>query len=517
MSFTKSIVSVTTINIGSALIAVLNSILVARIFGTSREIEIYFATNVLIYVVMKLSQGGEMSEVLLPLYHKFKIKYDKITAQKFVSVILNWYIIAMVVLSILVYVFAPGLVRIIIPGFTYEDHVLGTKMIRVMSPALIIMFSRGQINSLLNAENHFGKPEMISAISRMLSVVIIIIGFKTLGIWVLILSLWVSSITNLILLLCIYSRAGNKYYLQLHIQNIKVIPHIKSILSTLPYIGATQFASIVFNAGLSTLPQGSLAVFNYSLNFFSRLRGIFLRPIATVFFTHFSIEIAADKTSYRALINRALELIQTILFPALIIVMLAGKSGLMFLWYSERFGLNEINLANNILTVLFIMLFLVGLDMIARKIVMSLGYVKICYSLLSISQILYGLYVWYGIKYLGVNGAIIAMALSGFISLFISLSILFIFNRKHLFFYKLSITLKWLTSSSIAFVVLSILNKNFISLVQFHNVRLNYFYHTCIISFSAISITIGIAILLNTGTIRTMAKNIINKVKLAFI
>ena len=139
---------------------------IAHFFGTSREIEIFFATNIIIYVAMKLSQAGEMSEIILPIYHKFKYDVNLETAQRVVSTVLNWYAIALLLLSFIVFMIAPLLIKVIVPGFGETDHILGAQMIRSVSPLLVVMFLSGQIQSLINAEKIFGFPEAIGVASR---------------------------------------------------------------------------------------------------------------------------------------------------------------------------------------------------------------------------------------------------------------------------------------------------------------------------------------------------------------
>ena len=499
------------------LIAVLNTMIIAHFFGTSREIEIFFATNVIIYVVMKLSQAGEMSEIILPIYHKFKYDVNLVTAQRVVSTVLNWYAIALLALSFIVFMIAPWLVKVIVPGFEETDHILGTQMIRALSPLLAVMFLSGQIQTLINAEKNFGVPEAIGVASRIILIITIVVGYNYFSVWIMIISLWVSTLLNFFLLLSYYYWAGNWHYFQLTDQRVSVFPIVKKIWSTLPYVGATQIWAIVFNAGLSTLPGGTLAIFTYSRTLATKLSSVFLRPMSLVFFTHFSEEYSKKRESLNTITSKALEYIPLIIVPSIIIFILAGEYILGFLWYGDKFGLNSIELSSRIVTILLLMLLIEGLYTIARKIVMSLGYVRLTYSLLSISQILTACYAFPAIRYWGVTGAISSIIVNMLLLTMVPFIVLLLREKKYLFFYKFSTSLKWILSGGLTYIVLSILNHNIANLINLQNIRLNFMFNAGITSIMAASITLGFAALFNIIIVKTLLQKIIDRVKLVFV
>ena len=491
--------------------------IIAHFFGTSREIEIFFATNVIIYVVMKLSQAGEMSEIILPIYHKFKYDVNLETGQRVVSTVLNWYAIALIALSFIVFMIAPWLIKVIVPGFGETDHILGTQMIRSVSPLLVIMFLSGQIQSLINAEKIFGLPEAIGLASRIILIITVVLGYNYFSIWIMIISLWVSTLLNFFLLVFYYYRAGNRHYFQLTDQRVSVFPIVKKIWSTLPYVGATQIWAIVFNAGLSTLPGGTLAIFTYSRTLATKLSNVFLRPMSIVFFTYFSEEYSKERESLHSITSKALEYIPLIIVPSIIIFILAGQNILGFLWYGDKFGLDSIELSSRIVTILLLMLLIEGLSIIARKIVMSLGYARLTYSLLSISQILTACYAFPAIKYWGVTGAISSIIVNMLFFAMVPFIILLLREKQYLFFYKFSTLMKWILSGGLSYVVLSILNHNIANLINMQNIRMNFMFNAGITSILATSITLGFAALFNIIIVKNLLQKITNRVKLVFV
>ena len=54
------------INLGLALVGILQTIVIARVFGASREIEIYFAATTFLMLMMKVSSAGQIGDLFEP-------------------------------------------------------------------------------------------------------------------------------------------------------------------------------------------------------------------------------------------------------------------------------------------------------------------------------------------------------------------------------------------------------------------------------------------------------------------
>ena len=387
MNFSKAVFNVSVINIVGTFLALLNTVIVARLFGTNREVEIFFASNIIIRILLKLSQSGEMSEIILPLYHQYGREKGKVFSQKFVSSIINWYLLALIPFVLIVMNFAPMITSYVIPGFGKEDQFLAAEMIRLLSPLTLFIFYNGQIQTILNAEKKFGAPEFISLISRISLILALLLGHKVYGIWIMVYALWFSTIITSFLSTYYYYRYVGKYFFILRVEDESLYSSFGKIWSSLPYIGATQIYAIALNAGISFLPQGTFAVFNYARTIVTKLEAVFLRPIATIFFSMFSSGKNEDYSFQKTLISKALENVQLILFPFFLIFILLGETILSFFLLNEKFNNEQILVLINFIIMLTLFLKLQALTTIARKIVFTLGFVKESFFLMCIVQI----------------------------------------------------------------------------------------------------------------------------------
>lgn len=457
MSFNKSIASLSLVNIFSTIFTLINSIAIAQIFGTTRQIEVFFAASVLLNIILNLSLSGSFGEILIPIYHNLKINRGRICAQKHISAVINWYTAGIAIISTFIYICAPWLIKIIVPGFEPSDHHLGAQFIRAFAPILIFLFVNGQIKALLNAENLFGKAELAGVFSKIIKLFIIILGFKAFGIWVMVISWWAITLFEFAIILFLYIKTGARYYLVLGVGDEPLLPVFKQILSALPNMISSQLFTIVINSGLSTLSQGSYAVYNYAVMLTKRLQGIFLKPILTVFFSSFSQSYFDKNRSSSSLIRKALNNFMFILFPAFTVTIFAGKPGLAFMWFGENYSKDDINLALMVIIIHIAIFLFVSLNAIARKILIVKGYVKLVFSLTSISYIFSSVFCWYAIQKWSFNGVLVSISFTAILQTVVLFLMLSHRKIRSLFFYPPGESLKWMGVSALTILVMYLL------------------------------------------------------------
>ena len=391
---------------------------------------------------MKLSQSGEMTEILVPLYHKRKVQVGKYLAQKEISIIFNWYIVFLSVIVIVIILFRHKIAHILMPGFTDSDRLLGADMIYKLILLVPIIFCNGQLQAMINAERKYGIVELISVLSRIF-IIFTIVFFYKIGIWIMVYSLWIGTIIKFLFLLIIYYRMGNRHYLKFKSDNNQLLPILKRLWSTIPYIFGTQLWLVIFNAGLTTLPQGTLAVFTYVRNIAAKIEAVLLRPISIVFFNNFSDSHASQSRNLDKLIDKSTELILLIGVPIVTISLTYGHQILSVLWLNDNYPKNLIHLSSIILSILLGLFVVSGISVIGRKIIMVQEYVMESYALLFFSQVITAIFAYVAIKSWGLNGAIITIIVNKLLLASVPFIIMRIKNKAQLFFYNWYSLLKW--------------------------------------------------------------------------
>ena len=453
MGAARSIGVLTILNLIGAVIGVVNSVVVAYFFGTSRLVEIFFASSALQACVTRLAQTGQIAEIFLPIYHRVKHTQGVEKAHRAFSIILNWMMIVAAVLAVAMFFLSSLLMRLRVPGFSESDLALGAQMFRVL---ILVACSRIVIalfRTLAEAERWFGMAEAVGVLSRLLIVGAIVALASSIGVWSLVIAMCLGNLFMLVGLVTLVVRRGFRYHFCLRDEGFRAWSVFRKTFATMGYVGATQVYLFALDAGLSTLPQGVFAAFRYAQTLYDKTSSVLLRPISVVFFTHFSEAVARGATALRELARSALA--GSLAVSSLIIVAMwvAAKPLLGGLWGLERFGVEQMNLAAFLVMLLYMLCLPMALGQLARKTGVSLGLVTSQYFLASLVQLLSGLMVWLLMWQFAVTGAIVGVMAAATLLNLSYLVPLMLWKREFLLFYDLRLLVRWAIAGAVAVAV----------------------------------------------------------------
>ena len=384
----KSIFKLTFIKLIATGSAVIYSIIQVHYFGTKEDIEVFFASSSLLYLIISLSQGGQLAEVFLPEYLRLKTSHGKETAQQAFSVVANWVFIFSLLVCIVGFLSTPYLIKAFVPGFSEEAKTMATLMFRTLIFVLIFQMISSFIFVLLNAEKIYGRTEAIGLINGIVSIGILVGFYKYFGIWCLVISLYLGKLAQMILYAILLKRMNFTYYPIIKAAHFDHRSFFKTLMATSLYVSSIQFYNFILTASISILPQGIYAVFKYTESIFVKTRGIVITPITTIFFTEFA-EVSKFKMQERQQV-----LIKYLAYSIMIglltssFVISFGEPILAVLWADDYFEPPMIKLAYHFLVLNYLGLIAISVGGIFRKAVVSSGYTNTLYTLWSIGAIL---------------------------------------------------------------------------------------------------------------------------------
>jgi len=439
----RSIGILAVLNALGAVTSVANTILIGYFFGTLRAVEIYFAANTLQGVVNQLTQSGQISELFVPLYHRRKESGGKEAAELCFAVILNWTFLLVLAVVLLAMLAAPWLMAITVPGFSAEDQAFGVQMFRWLIPVAIFNVTLALMTALANAESRFGQPEAWMLMGRVASVAAILILATHFGVWALVWSWWATMGVSLIGLIAMLRRMGYRHRFALRVPDYPVASFFGRLLSTLGDVVVAQLFNIVLTAGLSTLPQGSLAVFRYARLIHERTTGIALRPVFTVFFTQVSQAIAGGSEKVRALVVAALN--RSLAVVALLVAGMAVAAVWLLggLLGGDRFPPDDIRMVATLLVIFFVLLAARGQSLIGRKTVMALGMVHRVTWITVLSRLLACGCAWLFIAWWGMTGAVITIVCMELLLALAPSVVLLVWSRAYAATFSAWLVLRW--------------------------------------------------------------------------
>lgn len=406
----RIISGLTGLKILGAIAGILYSVIQVKYFGTDRVIEIYFAAQSVIYLLQSLTQSGQLAEIFLPIYLKLKKEHDPQTAHRAYSVIINRLSLYIILGLVISYFLAPLLMKAFIPGFSSKDQEMATIIYRVLLPMVLLQINNGFLNLILNAERIYGRIEVTGVINNLLGLLLITIFYKTMGVWVLVISLYTGIFIQITVSIYFAYRKKIKYYFLWYEKNFNHKSFFLSLFSTLTYTSSTQILNWAITASVSFLPQGYFAIFQYVRRLYSKITSIITEPISVVFFTSISEKIMTQKNNNLKIIIKKFQEISLIfgLF-AFSAIIAGGKEVLSFLWMSKKFDLVDLNIAYNILLAFSLILAVQLFFVINRKYAVGLGNARLIYNYLSLTQFLSAITYLSLIYFWGFGGLIISI------------------------------------------------------------------------------------------------------------
>lgn len=459
----KSIFKLAGLNGGGAIVAVCQTVVIARTFGTGVEVEAFFAATALQMLLVKLSQSGQMLDFFIPVYNELKNEGGRERAQRALSVVLNLLaVLSLIIVAVFIF-FREEMFHVIAPGFDDEGRMFASQLFVWIAPLLALSVIHQTISSIANAEKVFGYPEAATVVGRCLALMTILIFAESLGVYALVLSLFASMLCDIVASVCLCVKMGYKHAFRLKDDSVSIRFLASGFFYSSHYSGAVQLRAIALNAALTLLPQGAYAIFQYCDRLVARSSSLILRPISVVFFSHFSSAWAEGGQDFKALIRNTFEQALVIVIPVLLLAVVVGRDVLAVLWGGEAFDLTSINVAGLLFPCLLGCLLINVLSLVYRKIVTSLGHYAQLLRMLTFGQLISAGFTYLSILQFGLLGALAAQVFTASSQAVGGYLVLRKYNPDFAMIYKQSDLCRWCIAVGLAFGV-SVVLSNIVNL-----------------------------------------------------
>lgn len=153
----------------SSITGLVTQMLVSRTFGTSAELDAFYAANRLSEILFNLMSGGALASAFIPTFTGYLAREDRTGAWRLASSIANLLLITFSLVCAVAWVFAPWLVQhVIAPGFDDPAQIRMTvDLLRIQLLSAVIFGVSGLLMGVLNAHQHFALPALAPAFYRL--------------------------------------------------------------------------------------------------------------------------------------------------------------------------------------------------------------------------------------------------------------------------------------------------------------------------------------------------------------
>ncbi len=345
MSQANKIVSATILLMGvtffTKLISFFREILIAAEFGTSQQADIFVAVYTIPTIILTITSGA-ISAVLIPMIIKLRNQDETVRLKKLISSMFSLTSLAMLLLTVLLYIFIEPFVDFYVFGFSEEAKLYTIELFKIVIPALVAISLISLSSSILNAYHHFLTPSLGPALYSLGIIIALILFSDQYGVYSLIIGYTIGILCQLILLLIVIIKKGIRFNFKISFNDdIKRFGAL--IFPFLISIGVFQINAIVDKMMASTLPEGNLAALNYAFRVTQLPLSIFVGAMVLPLFPLIADNISKDNMAgAKNILARSYRLLGILLLPVMGVYIVLAEPIIAIIYQRGEFGVNAL-------------------------------------------------------------------------------------------------------------------------------------------------------------------------------
>lgn len=330
-SVTGGAIIIAVFSIISKILGLLRDRLLASGFGAGDILDAYYAAFRLPDLIFNTLVLGALSAAFIPVFvslkrskgknnsqqsntssnnnfspncnnSDFKLSHPGINHWQLSAAIINIIFLCLICFSVIAFIFAPGLMSLIAPGFEGQKLGLAVSLTRIMLISILFFGVSNVLSGILQSIKRF----TMFALAPVMYNIGIIFGIIFLVPWLgprgLAFGVVAGSLLHLLVQIPSVYKAGFRWQPILELGNKAVKKVIALMLPRTLGLAVGQLNQLVINIVASTLAAGSIAVFNLSFNLASVPISVFAISLAIASFPCFS-ESFAEKNNQKFIIQ----------------------------------------------------------------------------------------------------------------------------------------------------------------------------------------------------------------------
>ena len=239
--------------------------LLAKSFGAGADLDVYFAAFKIPDFIYNILILGGVLVAFLPLFSEYFSKDEK-EAWDFTSNCMNTFLFLLILISVFLFIFTPQLIKLIAPGFNYEQIQKTILLTRIMFLSPIFFSLSSVFSGILQYFNRFlvySLCPILYNLGIIFGIIVLSPRFGILGVGLgvvfgafIYFAIQIPSVLN----------CGFKYRAILNFKDVKIKRIFTLMMPRIFGVSVQQINLIIINAIASTLTTGSISVFNFANN-----------------------------------------------------------------------------------------------------------------------------------------------------------------------------------------------------------------------------------------------------------
>ncbi|MCY3906699.1 MAG: murein biosynthesis integral membrane protein MurJ [Anaerolineaceae bacterium] len=313
---------------GAKLISLVQTVVIAQVFGLSSDYDAYVAANGLPELIYTLIAGGAMAHAFIPVFSGLLARGDRHGAWRTASLVINSVFLVTLLLSLLTFLGAHWLTaNLVAPGFDAEAQEQTVVLMRILLLTTLIFSISGLCMGILQSHNHFLLPALAPVlydVGILFGVIFLIPGIGIHGIaWGAVLGALLHLGIQVPGLL--HYRA--RWWPLVDPADARLREILRLMLPRIAGLGVFSLNFLVMNNIASRLGEGSVSALNWGWRVMQIPQTLIGTAMGTVIFpTLAALSELGDDDGKRDFMSGALRFILVASIPAAVGLILLGQS-----------------------------------------------------------------------------------------------------------------------------------------------------------------------------------------------
>jgi putative peptidoglycan lipid II flippase len=330
------------------IVGLARTIIVARTFGASAELDAFSFANRVSETLFLLIAGGALGSTFIPAFTGLLAKNDRDAAWKLASSLTNAVTFTLCLLAALTAVFAPQVVRYALaPGLVDKPQLfsLTVSLLRIQLISAVLFGIGGLVVGILNAHQVFLIPALTAAVYQLGIIFGALVLAPSMGIYGLAWGVVIGSLFYLLIQLPALFKQKGKFVFTLGLHDANTRQVIFLMGPRLLGVAVVQLNFWVNSNLASRMDPGSAASLTYGFSLMMTALSVIAQSIAIAAMPTFSAQHALGKVDeMRTSLAAALRGILLMTLPASIGLMILRVPLVSILYQRGKFGEHDVQL-----------------------------------------------------------------------------------------------------------------------------------------------------------------------------
>jgi putative peptidoglycan lipid II flippase len=300
---------VTAAFLASRILGWVRLIVIGNVFGARADLDAYFAAFRIPDLIYQLAAAGALASALIPVLAGLLHNGEDARAWRVTSSVINIMLIALVVFSLTMAVFAPVIVPFLVPGFDVVNTELTIRLTRIMLLSPILLALGAVASSVLNTQGRFGAAAVAPLLYNGLIIVCALALSPFMGIDALAVGVVLGSFAHFAVQL---PSLRNRFHYDLSL-DLRDSATRQALLLMAPRaigLGVNQVTFVVNTTLATGLGVGAVVAYNIAFNVLQIPIGVIGVPLGVVLLPSMSRAIAAGQVrEFGSLVQQSLRLL----------------------------------------------------------------------------------------------------------------------------------------------------------------------------------------------------------------